>query len=319
MAGQMEGEAPLAEEKERVPTNVDVALVRKLISDFRAADRDGISVQKMVSFLTSFPFLPHCEGFLYPGTLIGRARINSGPSLFCSEKELSYHPKADECKRYGRASTPLRAVFYGSIMAGLVEDRVLTLMSEVAEVFKNGADGKYDMPSEFFLTVGTWSVTEKITVAEMVYAQRFINASPEIRKAFEHFMRSFAGKIGGNELEATTAILEFICEEFANPHVARHEDYVVSAAYAQMLLETTPRVQGILYPSVRSDARGFNVALYPYTVERSLVLIEAAYCRVSEAHTPRPVFQVLKIASDLGPVNSRFTWVDVPSKGGLRA
>lgn len=288
--------------------------LERLVRELREADRDGISVQKMVmTLIHGFGFLPICEGDLKAGTLIIRARLNSNNALFTSEKDISYHPNASQCRHYGRASTPLRTVFYGCFVGGEVQHRVETIVAELGEIFRSQSDGSYDIPEEFFLTVGTWRVKREFKVAEMVYSKHFIEAHLSIRTAYEHYMENFRGKLGPAGLRAVSAIMEFICDEFSKPHIARHEDYLVSAAYSQALIETGPRsVEGIVYPSVRSNGRGINVALYPYTVETGLELIDATYCRVSETNN-EPQFDILKSCNDFGPMNSRFVWFDDPS------
>ena len=63
---------------------------------------------------------------------------------------------------------------------------------------------------------------------------------------------------------------------FANPNTPNDYDYLLSACFAEMTVEKG--FAGVMYPSVRAEGQGFNVAIHPYFVDNCLELEAAGQC-----------------------------------------
>ena len=81
------------------------------------------------------------------------------------------------------------------------------------------------------------------------------------------------------EVQKLVAVVEFFSEEFAKADIDFDTDYKLSAAYAQIALKSGS-VKGLIYPSVRTDYEGSNVALLPEVVDKNLHLEEALIVHV---------------------------------------
>ena len=67
---------------------------------------------------------------------------------------------------------------------------------------------------------------------------------------------------------------------------------------------------GLKYPSVKSDYVGHNIVLTPATVEQFLELEIAAMFRIIKKGD-KSLISPISHATDFGPLNSSFKWVDV--------
>jgi hypothetical protein len=283
--------------------------VLDLIKSLKIANRSGISLRKMMTILLhNIGIIPTCEGVIHKGMYILRARINTNETLFNSEKELSYRPDDWAVRSYGRASAPVRAVFYGVLGTEGREAAIETVLSEIKEIFRNTDPGYSILPQEFACTIAAWKVIHSINVAQVIFSKRYVDKIEWVNAGFNHFIENFESKLKKTEVESIKLIMEFISDEFSKPDIQTHEDYIISAAYAQYVFEDTP-LNGVTYPSVKTNGHGVNVALYPSVVDRYTALDEVNYCYI-KAKKDEIVIIPHKRAVDFGPFNSSFVWED---------
>lgn len=129
------------------------------------------------------------------------------------------------------------------------------------------------------MTVSKWKITKNMRLAEMVFKKDRIASTPEIEKAYQFHLKAFRENMPEEEVQKLISILEFYSEEFAKAEIITDADYKISAAYAESVFKTG-NVQGIIYPSVRTDYEGSNVALLPKTVDDHLQFEEALIIHV---------------------------------------
>lgn len=301
---------PAAHEDKVAKNIINSALAAAKIKEIKKADYSNISLRKMVSTLVNyFGVVPTCEGLIAEGIYILRARINYDGTMYNSEKELSYRPDDWAVRNYGRAHSPVRSVFYGVLGTESREAAIETVLSETNEIFRNTDRQDTIPPLDFFCTISAWKVIRPIEVAQMLFSIKFVNNIKWIRDGYIHFLDNFASKLQPEQIETVRLLLEFISDEFAKPLIRTHEDYIISAAYSQFVIESTP-LKGILYPSVRTNGYGVNVALYPSTVDRCTSLKEIHYCRITTTPNNELIIAPLKRVSEFGPMNSSFIWED---------
>lgn len=279
-----------------------VAAAAKLL-EIKDASRSGVSLRKMVSILIhGFGVVPVCEGQINKGARLMRARLNPTEVPYNCEKDLSYRPDDWAVPNYGRASVPLRSVFYGVLGNESREATVETVLSEAHEIFRNTESASDIVPHEFYCTFGVWRVTEPINIAEMVFSKRFVRNVEWVKTACVHYLDSYASKLKHERVDTVRLLLEFVSDEFSRSDIRTHEDYLVSAAYSQYVFESTP-LRGVLYPSVRTKGYGVNVALSPSTVDRFTTLEEAHFSRVATTDRQELLITPLKTVTDFGPLN----------------
>ena len=78
--------------------------------------------------------------------------------------------------------------------------------------------------------------------------------------------------------ERTTKIVGFLASEFAKKETDNDYNYLISSLFAERMIEKG--LAGVLYPSVRTNGDGFNVAIHPEYVKYSMKLSAVGVCTV---------------------------------------
>ena len=81
-------------------------------------------------------------------------------------------------------------------------------------------------------------------------------------------------------------------------------------SYYDLILNQRNDLHGITYPSVRTDNRANNIAIFPDSVENFLELEMVAMFKVTKKGK-HSFMDNLAIATDLGKYNSNFKWIDI--------
>jgi len=199
---------------------------------------------------------------LWPGSLIFRTRP-SEKKEFTQVKQLSFnqHPK-----RYGRAHRLGFPMFYGSFATSENEDSTLTNYAEVLEIFRD----KESNQDELKITCGRWEVEKEIIVALMIFNRQYLKKNSQFMKLYTAYIKRMSQVPQNKDF---LMLLELISDEFAKGDIAKDHEYIISAAFNEMVIQRSKnRIQGILYPSVRCEGENFNVAIAPLAVNECLRL-----------------------------------------------
>ncbi len=187
-----------------------------------------------------------------------RARRSKKGKPFKHCKEISYPPDA---KDWGRVNKPGQQFFYGSIKPPNAEDPVLTVGYEMLHILKNERHPIKEIPVNY--TIGEWRVIKPLPVIPMIFDKECLRKFPEFQTTYDNYITSsLTNKV---DLEK----LEFIAGEFAKKDIQNLEiDYKISVAFTEYCFKLMRgTVEGIIYPSVRSKVRGFNIALKAENME----------------------------------------------------
>ena len=207
-----------------------------------------------------------------PGKSIIRGRLNEGCS-FTKASELSFKPQEFN-KTYQRASTPNNTMFYGSIRPektreNEIEHPYVIVGFEISPFLRN--------PNEFgelTITFGKWDLIDEIKVAAVVFEKEFLGKtalSEELNHEFNKFIKNHP------EFEnKTTNWNNFIAGEFSKMDIKSEYDYLFSSTYTEFMLNKG--FDGIFYPSVKAEGRGFNIALRPDIIKKVMRLSVVAEC-----------------------------------------
>ena len=221
--------------------------------------------------------LPILISQIHAGNYIERIRINKNDEIFTKKTELSYRTDLNNISRFGRANSPGSSMFYGSVISTPISLPRIVALAETDELLRSKEKGKID--KSFIITVSKWKILEDIRVAEMVFMKNRIKSTPEIEHAYNFHLKNFRANMPEEEVQKLVAVVEFFSEEFAKASVDFDTDYKLSAAYAQIALRSGS-VKGLIYPSVRTDYEGSNLALLPEVVDENLLLEEAIIVHV---------------------------------------
>lgn len=209
-----------------------------------------------------------------PGKSIIRGRINENCS-FENVADLSYKPQ-ELNKTYQRASTPNKTMFYGAIrpeknLESEITHPYVIIAWEISPFLRDE-----NSIGEQKITFGRWEIINEIKVAAIIFEKEFLGRtalSTELNDGFDRFLIQNPGL-----MESTKNWNNFIASEFSRIDIRSEYEYLISSTYTEFLLQKG--FDGVLYPSVRADGRGFNIALKPEVIEKALRLSIVAECTI---------------------------------------
>jgi hypothetical protein len=185
---------------------------------------------------------------------------------FKNKSEISFNPK---CDKYGRANIPNKPMFYGSLSAQKNHNPILTNTSEFIHLLDNG---NHEIVNDSVnLTIGKWQVVKPLPVFPIIYNEEILKKNEVFRPIYKSFMKANKKKSRNRE------IIKFIAQEFSKVKINSHSDYKITAAFTDFLLSNYKgKIESIIYPSVRADGEGLNIAMTPDFVENYLDLHSVA-------------------------------------------
>lgn len=228
--------------------------------------------------LSSYPYYPIQEqirslgrtGFLifalHKNMKITRARPGQN---YKEKSEVSFLPQEKNTKCQ-RASTPLKTMFYGTIIheeQGSEESRLIAA-SEVSSLLKGGKETK----GTELITFSNWRVIRDINLVVILDENTYKNVSnnpllSELRNSYIEFV-----KLTPEIEENVRLISNFFAKEFAKEPINYEYDYFISAIFSEIVTNEL-NYDGVMYPSVQAGGQlGFNVAIKPEVVNKNLKL-----------------------------------------------
>ncbi len=280
--------------------------LKEIIASIEEADLSLTSYNKLVNALTSLQFVPFVTTLLKKGHTIERARINKPGEIFSSESQISYRTDYPNIKSYGRANVPHFSLFYGAIESDTIKHPRFVNLLETSEIFRNLEKNEVEN-ADFIMTVGKWIIKEDIEIVEMVFDEKSIENSADIKRSYEFHLEKLTTEHPEHK-EQFKLILRFFSNQFAKKDINTHFDYMISSAYADIALNWRDH-KGLTYPSVKTDYQGQNVVLTPFVVDKYLDLEITAMFRVQK-NGKKSFISPLKHCTDFGALNTNFKWID---------
>ncbi len=236
--------------------------VRPILKQLSELDLQADPYQEAVNLIKQLGKTPVMIKNLNIGEVIVRARpYKSGEKSFSQVSDLSYKPQKYN-NTYQRASTPKRTIFYGGYTDQKSESYNLSenRFTGTLESMRWLADGTTNRMQR--IAYGRWDVVSPISLAVILGSKDMKSNNPlmrEIYREFEEFINCLPKKVKRNAI----AIGEFFSEKFSDPvpSDANHFLYLLSAIWAETCIDAG--VEGVLYPSVRTDGEGICVAICP--------------------------------------------------------
>lgn len=211
------------------------------------------------------------------GKSILRARLNDDESPFNTREALQYVP-SDRNKWYGRASSPNKTMFYGSVIPDDVKEDDYDNSRVTATIETSKLVGSSRWLGQEQITYGRWEVLQDINLFAVCYHKDFIVKSPntaELYKAYRDQLMRESEELVNRSLTIT----DMLGRQFAKEvNGERDFEYKISAAFTEVAVEKG--LAGVYYPSVKSLGLGFNVALSPEIVDAQLRLKAIGECTI---------------------------------------
>jgi len=204
-----------------------------------------------------------------------RARPNNGLPRFEKKAEYSFKP-AELNKTYQRASTPEQTMFYATSIPENIEKGELDNMRVIGvtetvpmlrDLTKSGTEK---------ISFGKWIVQEDLNLIAIVHKEDFYKESKYTRElvdAYDAFIQQTSKEI----MDRSIAFTSYLADEFAKKTIYCDYDYMISALFTELVIRHG--FDGVIYPSVRVDGKGFNIAITPEATKK-LNLVAAGECTI---------------------------------------
>jgi hypothetical protein len=211
----------------------------------------------------------------HKGKSVMRARPNDENERFEKKSDLSFKPQRFN-KTYQRASTPNETMFYATSVPDNLEEGELDNMriigiTETIPMLRDKTKSGIQK-----ISFGRWVVQEDIKLMAIVHHQSYYNESNytrELVNAFKEFINQYPQDV----IDKSLKFQDYLASEFAKENIKGDYDYMISAIFANNIINQG--FDGVLYPSVRTDGKGFNIAISPNATKK-LALYVAGECSI---------------------------------------
>lgn len=231
------------------------------------------AIKDHVNQLRSFPL--SITDFELNNTIY-RVRKNDSFKPFKKRSDLSYPPNGNP--KFQRASTPYLKMFYGAIIPNdnlntEIDSEMIIAATEGSELMRN----KNVTQGYEIVTFGKWKVTKPISLGTIIFPDLERNITTYSKKRCMEVtyilqQSPFKGEKG-------KLMMNFIANEFAKNNIIGDYDYMISALFTKLKI-IDKGFHGVIYPSVRADEKGMNVAILHSIVDSSMKLEQVEECLI---------------------------------------
>lgn len=249
--------------------------IDEIIDRFQKLDLSTYPVEEIKFLINQLGPMAHMSVTYHKGKSLMRARQNIEDEKFRKRKDFSYKPQ-EYNTTFQRASTPLSTMFYGSILPDKIEKgeldnaRVICLLETVPFTRNPEILTGYQK-----ISFGRWEVIEDLNLLAIIHKDSYHNESSFIRELYSDYQKNIMN-VSIEVRKKFQKFSSFLAEEFGKEDIREDYDYLISALFSDEMT-TNVGLDGILYPSVRTLGRGFNLALTPEATKK-LQLVAAGEC-----------------------------------------
>lgn len=231
-----------------------------VIADLDALDLKTVSIKEIQHVLSGIG-IALTTFKLQVGRPVFRARKHPSTQRIHYPRDLSYRTDLDNIG-IGRANDQSQSIFYAALASVEIDQGLVIATMETSSNFRNRTDG-----IESF-TVGRWKVVKEIELAMFVFngphaqgmmlAEQMTRGQNEVLEGYPPEFRS-----------ESEALMSRLSREFGQivPN-GLSDRYKISAAMSCLMYKQG--FAGVMYPSVQTEYKGFNVALLPSAAEEYL-------------------------------------------------
>lgn len=230
---------------------------------------------ELADHFKNFGDIASIDYWLHPGKTILRARPHNNDEPFIDKPSLSFKPQQFNTT-YQRGSTPNRTMLYGSIIpedldnGDLDNERYIVSMESMKWLRDKTTCGFKR------ITYSKWEVTEDIRLYALLHKKAYYEASSHTKKIMDDYYHFI--KMHPDKEYASMLANEFLADEFGKEESDPDYHYLISAHFTEFI--TTKGVDGVLYPSVRVEGKGYNIAITPDAAKNKIKLVAAGECSI---------------------------------------
>lgn len=193
---------------------------------------------------------------------IYRARP-TGILPFNNVKQLSYNPRPS---KIDRASTPCTPMFYGAISMHRNDYPMVTNTQELIEVLRAQSYDEHEQE----IAIGEFELIRDVNVGAIIFHKEFLIKNPQFKELYKDFKKMITSDF---------EIMEDFSTMFSLKEGDANFNHLVTAAFTNYIFECSD-TEAIIYPSVRLDGEGTNIAFHPDAADEYLVCKRARVVKV---------------------------------------
>jgi hypothetical protein len=242
--------------------------ISSFINKFRKCDLKKIDytevledVQKVVVGIP-FPVVS-----LWQNEVIERIRNNYNGEIFYNINSISLREDVENITEFGRANTPNKPVFYGTLG---FKNQDHARITTVVETHKTLRTKNINTEEQQIFTSGRWIVKGELQIILLPFHE--LTKNIRLTLASDHFTSGIQEQFSSYS-EEILDLLHFFSTEFAK-EVYNHNDYKLTAAFTDVFLNSYG-LDGIVYPSVKSEFKTENIAIKKKSLSK-IELLKAA-------------------------------------------
>lgn len=244
-----------------------LAEIKGQIKNIKSLDFSPDNIEKIIEQVHKLP-LPVPVTILRKDFYICRARYVEG-DFPGHRKQISFPYDSAFVKSFGRCNFKGQQVFYGSVFTDEIKDLRLTGISEIIDF------DSLDRNQRHFIAIGRWLILENINMAELYLSDQKIKN--QISRHANENHNNWLSALSSEEREKNIEIMNFFSDEFTEPRGRYELTSAISNRYFKMFFQSQEdkksfSIEGLSYPSVKTEGLGMNVALLPDTVDKKLKL-----------------------------------------------
>lgn len=228
-----------------------------------------------------------------PYKIIRFRRHKESNSFFYHCKELSYRTDILNIDSFGRCNEPGQGFFYCND-----EENENTGLAEAISIFRGNEESNIET-----FTIGAWDVKSPLRLAVILPS----NNSHGINAEFDTIKQDFNSFRDNDDYTQLKKFVEFISEEFTLDLNKDNTNYKITCAFSNYIKEFFPKIDGILYGSVKSELQGTNIVLWPEVVDEKLEFVAARKLTLKRTNqiTFHQIYsqETLNIDTKLGKIN----------------
>lgn len=207
------------------------------------------------------------ERTFHKGRQLMRGRLNERYDVrYTKKSDLSYKPK-ELNKKYQRASTPYNTMFYACYLSDNPSDKDIDSM-RIPCIFESIYNELNDEKSSFYkkMTFGRWKVVEDLKLFYLFLSDNLSEKTSYLKEIKDNYGKKLKEIENECIAEKSRKILTYFANEFSKENINEDYDYMISAIFSEIIIELG--YDGVMYPSVRTAGKSFNIAITPKATEK---------------------------------------------------
>ncbi len=254
-----------------------------IINKLKSLNLEEVSNEEVKELLRAIIYIPLPVVYLNSGVKIIRCRTISVSKdkfeqkrIYCTYAEFS-NPKRKKFYCIGRANSEDTTVLYGGIESKVMNG-FSTACLELVPTSAHEHDAERDLDFKVLnLVAGIWIVQRPIPIVILgSLSDDYINLN-SVGHERQKIINDFLEKNPQNA-DIVRLVDEFLGKEFSKDVQKGEEyNYKISANYVDLLQEIK-MFKGVIYPSIKSNGAGINIAIFPKNVRNKYIkLVHGVY------------------------------------------